>query len=280
MASFSKKKKIQNPGRKWPMVVIFMLVLVVGLFVSRYRSTDSPSAVLGRSYPLSQPDIHSGEGGTIVDSGVSVIVSEGTFGSDVYLRVDRTVRGNPVSVAGLWQVSDMWNVRLRNHENDDEISQLDTKKSYILAFPYTQDYLKTDQGVRFDENRLKLLRGETATGPWTVLESSVVDTVNKRISVVTNQGGHYTVGGGFYAPVKAVGGGTAVARTTTTVKQGIILKANEIVVTVTPTPTQAPEVEEAEVVVPTAAKPVIGDTSSVETTFLGGFFEMIRGLFR
>lgn len=252
----TSRKKAGRHSR-WLVIGCFLLIGVLGLLT--YQGKDSASAVLGRSYPLSQPDIHAGEGGTIVDSGVSAIVSEGTFGSDVYLRVDRTARGNPISVAGLWQVSDMWNVRLRNHDNDDEISQLDTKKKYILAFPYTQDYLKTDQGVRFDENKLKLLRGETATGPWTVLEDSVVDTVNKRISVVTDRGGHYTVGGGFYAP-----SAKTVATGSVRTSQGIILKANEIVVTMTPTPTPTPEPEDEVVEDAVPTEPVIGGASGAD----------------
>lgn len=241
-------------------------------------------AVLGRSYPLQQADIPAGAGGTIVDSGVSVIVSEGTFGSDVYLRVDRTARGNPISINGLWQVGDMWNVRVRNHENDDEISYRDTKKKFILAFPYTQEYLKTDQGVRFDENNLKLIRGETATGPWTVLNESVIDTVNKRISVVTNLGGHYTVGGGFYAPDAAV---TSGAEAGVGLKQGVILKENEIVVTITPTPnltsiptSSAPITDEREAEKLPSTDSAIGGAPVTHDSSLWGFLEMIISFFK
>lgn len=279
------------PSRKKPAkqthhhrLVIAGIVGALSIFALKSFSTQplpsDTSAVLGRSYPLAQADIHAGEGGTIVDSDVSVIVSEGTFDSDVYLRVDRTLRGNPVSVQGLWQVGDMWNVRLRYHANDDEVSQAATKKSYIVAFPYTQDYLKTDQGVRFDENKLKLVRGETSTGPWTVLTGSVVDTVNKRISVVTQQGGHYFVGGGFYAPVAVQ---APVAAQTASSKR-VVLKPNEIVVTVTPTPSPTPRVKDADTATPTD-EPAIGgadieDQSTAGYGFFEGMFEFFKSLFR
>ena len=193
--------------------------------------TSSHEFVLGRSYPLSEPDIKARVGGTVELEGMSAIITEGTFSRDMYLRVDRTARVNPESADGLWQVSDMWNVRPRYMDNDNEIVVGETTHEYILSFPYSESLLKTDQGVRFAESSVKLIRGDTQTGPWTVMNTSVVDDVNNTVAVRTKQGGYFFVGAGEYS-----GSSSLISSNNVANSGGIVLKANEIVVTVTPTP--------------------------------------------
>jgi len=196
-------------------MLIFMLgILITCSFYNPFlaKSDGVVPSVLGRSYPLQQPDIHVNEGGTIRLEGVTAIIEGGTFAKDVYLRVDRTARGNPIEIDGLWQVSDIWNVRFRFHSNDDEVSTVETQRNYILSFPYVADFLITDQGVRFDEQSLKLIRGETATGPWIVLENSVVDMDNNTVSALINRGGFFMISGGFYKRVQNIGGSEVVGK--------------------------------------------------------------------
>ena len=253
---------------------LFALVLIVGTTLGVFSKLGGISdgvkpAVLGRSYPPPMPDVYAQGGGTIVDSDVSAIISEGTFVSDMYLRVERTARGNPFSASGMWQVSDMWNVRLRNHANNDQISALEKKKGFILAFPYTQEYLVSDQGVRFDENYLKLVRGETSTGPWKVLESSVVDTVNRRISVVTQEGGYYFVGGGVYVPEKSA----VVEKSQAVVPAESLQEAEDVA--------KASDDEVVEVVPtrPVSPVPALGG-AEISVGFWESLYERIRALVR
>ena len=58
----------------------------------------------------------------------------------------------------------------------------------------------TDQGIVFTEDTLKLARGTSATGPWTLLTGPVVDITNNTISFITKTGGFYTIVGGFHSP--------------------------------------------------------------------------------
>lgn len=182
-------------------LVIFFAGLVLTFYLFYTPQTvlviGATSGVLGRSYPVSSPDIYANQGGTVTVEGVTAIVSEGTFAKDAYLRVDRTARVNPKSVQGLWQVTDMWQVRLRSHDTDDEFAPSETKKSYILSFPYTTTHLKTDQGVQFAETSLTLARADTADGPWEVLGNAVLDYTNDTVSVLTNRGGFYMIVGGY-----------------------------------------------------------------------------------
>lgn len=239
-------KKKHRTLRSDPTFKLALLLFIAGLFVNYVlfyaelapeQATHDTGSVLGRSYPLPQADISSGDGGTITVENITAIISEETFSSDIYMRVDRTVRGNPISVDNLWQVSDFWNVRIRHMANDNEVSTHDTKKNYILAFPYTQNHLTSDQGVRFDENYLKLVRGETLTGPWEVLHATTVDTVNRTASTITNRGGYYTIMGGTYSP-GAVAKNISIPSNVQqeTQAKGIVLKDNEVIVTITPTP--------------------------------------------
>ena len=243
--------------------VIFMAGLIVSvmLFQPFNPSLHHPhntqhiesGAVLGRQYPLPEADIKASDGGTVTVESVTAIVSEATFNKDVYMRVNRTARGNPISVQGLWQISDIWDVRLRYMSNDNEVPTPETYKNYILSFPYSEQFLVTDQGQYFPENTLKLIRGQTVTGPWEVLDASVVDLINNTVSVITNKGGYYMVSGGFYeaAPPteatktvssKTSAGGVGVGGSSS----GLVLQENEVVVTVTPspTPTLSPELSE------------------------------------
>lgn len=268
---------------------IFLFVL--GAFITNvlfYSQNTQPSilaqiassqpAVLGRQYPLPQPDVSSGDGGNIVVENVSAIISEGTFDQDVYMRVDRTARGNPISEQGLWQVSDMWDVRMKYMSNDNEVPTADTKRNFILAFPYTQDHLKTDQGIRFDENNLKLLRGETAAGPWEVISSTVVDTSQKTVSIVTNQDGFFTIGGGFYAPPADSASANSQGR--------VALKENEVIVTITPSPETTPTIgvksQKEETPEPTDAPdtvPIGGASAVGPDNFFSAVFGFIQSLF-
>ena len=241
------------------------IFLFIGAFLTTYGffyneqdvtstslASRSVGTVLGRSYPLSQPDLNKNEGGVITVEGITAVVSENTFGGDIYFRVDRTMRGTPIHVEGLWQVTNIWETRLRFMANDNDISTIDTKKNYILSFPYTTDYLTTDQGVTFSESSLKLIRGESVTGPWTILDGAVQDTTNDTFSVVTNRGGHFMISGGFRSSAPKT---TTSTTTTTTAKKPttkptaeptvIILQKFEIVVTVTPTP-EPNNIEEVE----------------------------------
>lgn len=204
--------------------------------------------VLGRSYPPSAADVVAGAGGVVKEDGVSVIVSEGTFSKDMYARVDRITRGTPVYVNGLWQISDMWNVRLRYLVDDNEIPVVDTKKSVLFGFTYTENYLVTDQGQYLPETSLKLARSDSSSGPWEVVEESVVDVWNNSVSALMNRGGYFIVVGGYESAEggsqTAVGGsGAGASKTTQTVqsksnKNNVILEPNEIVVTITPQPTE------------------------------------------
>lgn len=216
--------------------------------------------VLGRSYPLSEADLKANTGGNITVEDITAIIPEGTFDSDVYMRVDRTVRATPISVSDLWQVSDIWNVRLRYMSNDDEVPGPNISHDYILAFPYTEQFLTTDQGVRFDENNLKLIRGTTVSGPWEILSNTVIDTTNNTASTITRKGGYYFVAGGEYsAPVQA---------TSSTVPDlaSQDLRENEIVVTVTPSPKPTQEAEEVETVEPTQPQNIGGGVAAQVTT--------------
>lgn len=214
--------------------------------------------VLGRSYPLPDADIKANTGGNITVEDITAIIPEGTFNSDVYMRVDRTVRATPISVSDLWQVSDIWNVRLRYMSNDDEVPGPNISNDNILAFPYTEQFLTTDQGVRFDENNLKLVRGTTVTGPWEVLSNTVIDTTNNTASTITRKGGYYFVAGGEY---------TAPIQTTTANTQTQILKSNEIIVTITPTPQPTKEPKNIEVTSePTQPQNIGGGAGAQVTT--------------
>src|SRR3989344_3484323 len=178
--------------------------------------------VLGTSYPPSYADVKAKTGGTVTRENVTLIVSEDTFDDDVYFRVDKIARKNPISVDGLWQVSDLWEARVKYMVNNDQVSEYAAHKNYILAFPYTTQHLTTDQGVAIPQESLKLVRGETATGPWTVLSNCVIDQANKTVSVITNRGGFFMISGGFYKPAS------------NTAFNAIILNENEVVVTITP----------------------------------------------
>ncbi len=262
--------------------LIFVLGIALNFGIYYYDShgiKSSVGSVLGRSYPLQTADIHAGDGGTIVVDGVSAIISEDTYRGDVYLRVDRTSRGNPVSSSGLWQISDMWNVRMRYMANDDEVSTIETDKNFILSFPYTQDYLTTDQGVRFDENYLKLLRGDTASGPWEVLENSVVDTVNRKVSVVTNRGGYFTIAGGQYNAPKPT---RALQKETLTTERTVVLKENEVVVTITPQITDEVTQDEKQEVQDTSddeSAPSIGGSDVRDDNFFTAIWSIFQSIF-
>lgn len=184
-----------------------LLLFFMGIIFTRiifYPVAGASPEVLGRSYPLNLPDISAGSGDTLSLEGVTAIVSPGTFSRDVYLRVDRTARTVPKSADSLWpsqtrlwQVSDIWNVRFRDHRNDNEMKAEETAKDYNLAFPYTTSNLLTEQGVWLNEISLKLARAETLEGTWSVLSGSVLDLASDKVSVLTRQGGYFMVVGGF-----------------------------------------------------------------------------------
>lgn len=227
-------------------VMLLTLIISGPVFVYSFFNKSSNTIkqdygnVLGRSYPLAQADIHAGEGGTITVEGVTAIISPGTFASDVYMRVDEFSRATPISVSGLWQIGNMYNVRLRFMSDDNEATQYHANKKYILSFPYTQQYLTTEQDVNFDENYLKLVRGQTQTGPWEVLENTVVDVANKKASVITDRGGYYTVTGGFYSPAAPT---VKLSEQATESQNVVVLKENEIVITITPEISIAPTIK-------------------------------------
>lgn len=234
----------------WNKVSAFaiLILLVVGLLVNYlvfygYHNLQDRLAsgeVLGRSYPLSTPDIYANEGGTIIVNGVSLVAQQNTFTDNVYMRVDITSRANPIQVDGLWQVSDLYETRVRFMSNDSEVTQYDAKKNYTLSFPYDSKYLTTDQGYIFSDSEVSLARGETPTGPWEVLTNAVHNGSNDTVSVITNKGGYYMVVAGTYISTEDVDSvETAVVEKDETQEDDsrtVILAENEIVVTVTPTP--------------------------------------------
>lgn len=177
-------------------VYVYLIGLVLTYFLFPWSQSKNNSAVLGRSYPLTLPDISAGQGDTLSVEGVSAIVQSGTFDSDVYLRVDRIARGVPKTVSGLWQVSDIYNTRFRFHSNDDEVPASAAKKDFIFSFPYSDSTLVSEQGVYFREDILRLARGDSAEGPWTIIENSVDDPINNTVSALTRQGGYFMIVGG------------------------------------------------------------------------------------
>ena len=185
--------------KKWllPLELVIPCLFIAAVLTSElfYRTPTQQfyPTVLGRSYPVPFPDIYAGEGKTITLDGATIIVSPDTFNINVYLRVDRHKRVTPKQVQGLWQVSDLWQVRFRTHEKDDELKPVETKKKYIISFPYTTESLLTDQGIRFSEDSLAIARGETESGPWSLAENAVIDNANRTISTLTKEGGFYMV---------------------------------------------------------------------------------------
>ncbi len=173
----------------------FLLTLI--LFPFPKNNSEVKPEVLGRSYPLSLPDIPSGDGETLNLEGVSAIVPSGTFTVPVYLKVDKIARTTPKSASGLWQVSDLYSVRFRDHRNDNEMRESDAGHDFTISIPYTTDYLLTEQGVWLDEISLKLAWSESENGIYELLSGSVLDLAADKVSVLTKNGGYFMVVGGF-----------------------------------------------------------------------------------
>jgi hypothetical protein len=189
-------------GKSLSAVFILSLTVLV-LLISTSFLNFKIGNVLGKSYPPPEADIKAHTGGTVTDNGITLIVSEKTFDQDVYFRVDKIVRNNPIAVDGLWQISDIWETRVKFMSNNDQVTEYAAHENYILSFPYTTQFLTTDQAVALPRESLRLVRGETASGPWTVLPNSVVDQANKTVSVITNRGGFFMIAGGFHQPPKS-----------------------------------------------------------------------------
>lgn len=136
------------------------------------------------------PQVYAGEGAVLKKDKVVVIVQKGTLPWDSYLSIDYFRKQNPVRFSGWWQITDAFSLWFRSQFNNAKV--IKPSKQSIVTIKYT----KGDVG-KLPEKSLKMAFSQDEGKTWTILPSSVIDTVNKTVAAVSTVTGRYMLVGGF-----------------------------------------------------------------------------------
>ena len=136
------------------------------------------------------PQVYAGEGAVLKKDKVVVIVQKGALSWDSYLSIDYFRKQNPVRFGAWWQITDAFSLWFRSQFNNAKI--IKPSKQSIVTIKYT----KGDVG-KIPEKSLKIAYSKDEGKTWTILPTSVIDTINKTVSAISNVTGRYMVVGGF-----------------------------------------------------------------------------------
>lgn len=175
-----------------PLLLIFSLLLTYLIF---YYPPKNNNGVLGQSYPPPQPDILANLGGTVSIDPIAVLVEENTFPYDVYLWVIPRTMYEPLSLSGMWEITDMWEIWFRSFHNYAKV--INPNKKYNLSIKYQPEQLISSDGILMPERSIKIITGPTYNGPWTVINNTAIDTKTHTASILTTNGGFFSLIAGW-----------------------------------------------------------------------------------
>lgn len=135
------------------------------------------------------PDVRANGGATINKDPVVAIVDPGTVKWDTTLAVVKTPKAGAVRLNGLWQVSDVFDVRFRSSYNSAVIIP---DKASILVIRYNPEWL----GKNLPEKSLKLVYS-TDGKKWKLLKTSIWNKNNRTVAAMTKVGGYYMLVAGY-----------------------------------------------------------------------------------
>lgn len=165
--------------------------------------SSSSSTGKGKSQP--KPQVKMNEGGVIhavstyepSSQALTVILEDKNIPFDATLESDvEPLEQKSIKVAQgtAWIIGEVQNLWLKDFYNDAKILQPLQSKPSIVSLSYTSDMLKINgkPGDVFGPDQLKLAYTSDLK-KWTILPSSVVDSVNRTVSAVDTIGGYYTI---------------------------------------------------------------------------------------
>ncbi len=180
---------------------VVVSIFLVGIFfvfiltpVSADYSYSSPSNF---TQTPRNPEVMAGGGGTLRKDLFTLIVAEGTTPWDAYISYGYVKKTNLVRLCRYWQISDIYEFKLRSHFNNAVISP---QKDTLISFSYNTDHLKVFPLVYFPEQTLKIAETDDNGLSWTMLKNSVVDTENNTVSAITKLNRGYIIVAGFVNP--------------------------------------------------------------------------------
>jgi len=156
-------------------------------YTSPATSTQAPA----------KPEILAGEAATVYKYPFTLIFEDDASPWDAYVSYGHVERDQPVRLCRYWQVSDVYELKLRSHFNNALIQQ---QNNTLMSFAYSDDLLKVFPFVYFPEDSLKLVETDDNGLSWSMLKSSTVDTENNTISAITDLNKGYIVVAGFVNP--------------------------------------------------------------------------------
>lgn len=143
------------------------------------------------------PEVMAGGGAIIRKDLFTLILSEGTTPWDAYISYGYVKKTNLVRLCRYWQVSDIYEFKLRSHFNNAVISP---QKDTLISFAYNTDFLKVFPFVYFPEQTLKIVETDDNGLTWTMLKNSTVDVENNTVSAITKLNRGYIIVAGFVNP--------------------------------------------------------------------------------
>lgn len=176
-------------------VVLFLCVVLLNpsLAFADYTYT-SPSNF---TQAPRNPEVYAREGAVSRKDLFTLIVARDTTPWDAYISYGYVKKSQPLRLCRYWQVSDIYEFKLRSHFNNAVIApQQDT----LISFKYSDELLKVFPFVYFPENTLKIVETDDNGLTWQMLKNSVVDKENKTVSAVTKLNKGYAIVAGFVNP--------------------------------------------------------------------------------
>ncbi len=144
-----------------------------------------------------KPEILAGEAATIYKYPFTLIFKDDASPWDAYVSFGHVKKNQPVRLCRYWQVSDIYELKLRSHFNEALIQQ---QNDTLMSFAYSEELLKVFPFIYFPEDSLKLVETDDNGLTWTMLKNSIVDTENNTVSAITSLNKGYIVVAGFVNP--------------------------------------------------------------------------------
>lgn len=172
--------------------LILFLVVVLPTYAA-YTYT-SPSDFTKTPF---EPEVLAGEARIIRKGEFELFIEPQTTPWDAYIGFGYTKKGHPIRLCRYWQVSDIFEFKLRSHFNDALIAP---RKNTLINFHYDSDVLKVFPLIYFPENSLKIVVSDDNGESWTMLKNTVVDAENNTVSAIAKLNKGYMIVAGFVNP--------------------------------------------------------------------------------
>src|SRR3989344_7481605 len=119
-----------------------------------------------------KPEILAKEARMVLKGEFDLFIEQDTTPWDAYISYGLTAKTQPIRLCRYWQISDIYEFKLRSHFNN---ALIEPQRDSLINFHYDESLLKVLPLIYFPENSLKIAESDDNGSSWTMLQSSGVD---------------------------------------------------------------------------------------------------------